>query len=133
MMTTTTAQLRDLLDVIETWEPHPASTPTEAYSVLRATSPFHPFFLPAAGLYAAASLIEGLRVAKAEGLLHLAPVVASIFPVLHVSHGLGFGVGLVTYVLKPDWEKSADPTAAKKSFADAPAVVNGVAHAGAAA
>lgn len=41
MMTTTTAQLRDLLDVIETWEPHPASTPTEAYSVLRAAADFH--------------------------------------------------------------------------------------------
>jgi succinoglycan biosynthesis protein ExoA len=101
-------------------------------ATLGATSPVHPFFLPAVGLYAAASLVEGVRVAKAEGVLHLAPLVASIFPVLHVSHGLGFGVGLVTYLLRPDWEKD-DPHAPKRSFTDTPAVVTGIDLASAAA
>jgi hypothetical protein len=31
------------------------------------------------------------------------PVVWGIFPVLHVSHGLGFAAGLVKYKLDPDW------------------------------
>jgi succinoglycan biosynthesis protein ExoA len=26
-----------------------------------------------------------------------------MFPVVHVSHGIGFGVGLVKYTLSPDW------------------------------
>ncbi len=79
------------------------------------TSPWHPFFLPAAGLYATAALLDALRVCKKEGVLHLTPVVASIFPVLHVSHGVGFAAGLVHYLLKPDWEKE-DASAPKKRF-----------------
>lgn len=78
-------------------------------TTLAATSPFHPFLPPALGAYTLASLVEGLRTVRKTGLgLHLAPVVASIFPVLHVSHGVGFGAGLVHYLLKPDWESGDD-------------------------
>lgn len=54
------------------------------------------------GLYGAAAIVEAVRVSRRHGLV-LAPVVAAIFPVLHVSHGLGFAAGLVRYALKPDW------------------------------
>jgi succinoglycan biosynthesis protein ExoA len=54
------------------------------------------------GLYAAGAAIEALRVSRRHGLA-LAPAVFAIFPVLHVSHGVGFGVGLVRYALRPDW------------------------------
>ncbi len=68
------------------------------------TSAWHPFLLPALGLYGAASALEAIRVTRKEGVgLHLAPIVASIFPVLHVSHGVGFAAGLVKYLRKPDW------------------------------
>jgi succinoglycan biosynthesis protein ExoA len=55
------------------------------------------------GAYGAATLFEAVRVSVAKGI-HLAPVVAAIFPVLHASHGVGFGVGLVHYTLFPDWD-----------------------------
>ena len=74
---------------------------------LLVTSPWHPLLPVALGLYGAASLFEGIRVSRKHGL-HLAPVVASIFPVLHVCHGIGFGAGLVRYLLKPDWPQE-DP------------------------
>lgn len=44
------------------------------------------------------------RVGRRAGVA-LIPVVWSIFPVLHVSHGTGFAVGLVRYGLNPDWEE----------------------------
>jgi glycosyltransferase involved in cell wall biosynthesis len=65
---------------------------------LQALAPF------AFGGYGAASALEALRVSWKHGL-ELAPAVAAIFPVLHVSHGVGFGVGLVTYALAPDWSE----------------------------
>jgi glycosyltransferase involved in cell wall biosynthesis len=54
------------------------------------------------GLYGAAALVEAVRVSRRHGLA-LAPVVAAIFPVLHVSHGVGFAAGLAQYGLHPDW------------------------------
>jgi succinoglycan biosynthesis protein ExoA len=52
--------------------------------------------------YALATGAEAVRVGSSEGLAAV-PVVWSIFPVLHGSHGVGFGVGLVQYALRPDW------------------------------
>lgn len=40
MMTTTSARLRDLLDMVETWEPTHTSTPTEGRTVLLAAQEF---------------------------------------------------------------------------------------------
>ncbi len=73
-------------------------------------------FAPLAfGLYGAAVLVEAVRVSRRHGLT-LAPVVAAIFPVLHVAHGVGFAAGLVQYALRPDW---SDPKRAASIRADA--------------
>ncbi len=88
-------------------------------ATLLATSPIQPFTLPALGLYGTASSLEALRVSFKRGwrALPLAPVVATIFPVLHVSHGVGFGAGLVKYLLSPDWEEhTADPLASQREL-----------------
>jgi glycosyltransferase involved in cell wall biosynthesis len=85
-------------------------------TTLLVTSPWHPFLLPALGLYGAAAAIEAIRVSRKEGI-HLAPVVATIFPVLHVSHGLGFAAGLVKYLRKPDWPRDEDERP-RRSFHD---------------
>jgi glycosyltransferase involved in cell wall biosynthesis len=62
-------------------------------------------FAPLAfGLYGAAAMVEAVRVSRRHGLA-LAPIVAAIFPVLHVSHGVGFAAGLVRYALRPDWSQ----------------------------
>jgi len=86
-------------------------------ATLLVTSPWHPLLLPAIGLYGSAALLEGLRVAAKEKRLHLAPVVASIFPVLHMSHGVGFAAGLAHYFFKPDWDRHADDKP-RRTFAD---------------
>lgn len=52
----------------------------------------------ALGAYALATGAEALRVGRELGPLGV-PVVWAIFPVLHVSHGVGFAVGLVRYGL----------------------------------
>lgn len=81
---------------------------------LLATSPFHPFAPPAFGLYGLMSAVEAVRVTRKHGLRY-APVVALIFPVLHASHGIGFGAGLIRYTLSPDWTK--EPAPPKNAFA----------------
>lgn len=58
--------------------------------------------LPLAG-YVLATGAEAVRVGRAEGLAAI-PVVWAIFPVLHVSHGAGFAVGIAKYLAHPDWE-----------------------------
>lgn len=66
-----------------------------------AIQPLTPF---AFGAYGLGTFAEALRVGRRAGVA-LIPVVWSIFPVLHVSHGTGFAVGLVRYGLNPDWEE----------------------------
>lgn len=75
---------------------------------LVATSAFHPLTPVAFGLYGAACLFEAVRVGRKHGWATV-PVVASIFPVLHVSHGIGFAVGLVHYALHRDWPEQEAP------------------------
>jgi glycosyltransferase involved in cell wall biosynthesis len=58
------------------------------------------------GLYGAAAVVEAVRVSRRGGLA-LTPLVAAIFPVLHVAHGVGFAAGLARYVLRPDWPSPA--------------------------
>jgi succinoglycan biosynthesis protein ExoA len=76
-------------------------------AALTATTPFHPFTLPAFLTYGAATGIEAARVTP-KGEATLFPIVWAIFPTLHVSHGVGFAVGLVRYGLNPDWP-AVDP------------------------
>jgi succinoglycan biosynthesis protein ExoA len=66
------------------------------------TSPFQPFTPLAFAAYALATGAEAVRVGRSLGPLGV-PLVWAMFPVVHVSHGIGFGVGLVKYTLSPDW------------------------------
>jgi succinoglycan biosynthesis protein ExoA len=71
-------------------------------AALLATSALQPFTPFAFGTYALGTFVEAVRVGRKAGLTAV-PVVWAIFPVLHVSHGLGFGVGLVQYLRQADW------------------------------
>ena len=68
------------------------------------TSPIQPFTPLAFGSYALLTGAEALRVGRRVGSWAI-PVVWTIFPVLHISHGVGFGTGLVHYLRHPDWER----------------------------
>jgi hypothetical protein len=46
--------------------------------------------------------VEAVRVSR-DVSLALAPLVAAIFPALHVSHGMGVTYGLLRFVARPDW------------------------------
>jgi glycosyltransferase involved in cell wall biosynthesis len=59
--------------------------------------------LPAAiGLYVGVAGLEAARTGARAGWWTV-PIVFSVFPVMHVSHGLGFGRGLLHYLRHPDW------------------------------
>lgn len=73
-------------------------------AALLATSPVQPVTPFAFGAYALATGVEAVRVGRKAGWAAV-PIVWGIFPTLHVSHGLGFAVGLVKYGLSPDWEE----------------------------
>jgi succinoglycan biosynthesis protein ExoA len=69
---------------------------------LLATRALHPLTAPAIACYAALTGIEALRVGRRAGWSSI-PVVWSIFPVLHISHGVGMAYGIVRYLSQPDW------------------------------
>lgn len=73
-------------------------------AALLATSPFQPITPFAFGAYALATGAEAVRVGRKAGWAAV-PVAWGIFPTLHVSHGIGFAAGLVTYGLHPDWQE----------------------------
>jgi hypothetical protein len=54
------------------------------------------------GAYALAVGVEAVRVSLDQQLT-LAPLVAVIFPALHVSHGVGTIFGLLRFAAHPDW------------------------------
>lgn len=58
--------------------------------------------LGAGALYAVLAGLEALRVGRGLPAAGVA-LVWLVFPVLQASQGVGFGVGLVRYVLRPDW------------------------------
>ncbi len=73
--------------------------------LLMATSRWQPFTRWVAGAYATACLAEAIRVSR-QGTPEaptMVPVIAGIFAVMHVSHGVGFAAGLLRYGLRPDW------------------------------
>jgi glycosyltransferase involved in cell wall biosynthesis len=53
-------------------------------------------------VYAFLSLLEAYRVGHKDGL-HVTLLTWLVFPTMLIAHGTGFGVGLVRYVLAPDW------------------------------
>ena len=84
------------------WRPALPFLGLAAEAVLLATSPWHPLGSWSLVAYALATGAEAVRVGRGQGPLAIA-VVWSIFPVLHLSHGVGFAAGLVRYGLHPDW------------------------------
>jgi glycosyltransferase involved in cell wall biosynthesis len=87
-------------------------------AALLLSKPLRPLAPFAFGAYGVAAVLEAIRVSRGRGL-HLAPVVAAIFPVLHASHGVGFAVGLVQYAMRPDWTPENDRVAAAARHGDA--------------
>jgi succinoglycan biosynthesis protein ExoA len=80
-------------------------------TALLATPPLWPLVPPAFAAYALATGAEAVRVAKEPSLV---PLVWAIFPVLHLSHGLGFAAGLVRYLRSPDWPDEPERIPPKK-------------------
>jgi succinoglycan biosynthesis protein ExoA len=78
-------------------------------------APWHLGGIPLLG-YVLATGAEAVRVGRSEGLAAI-PVVWAIFPVLHASHGVGFAVGLATYITKPDWDDAERLRPAEKTEA----------------
>jgi succinoglycan biosynthesis protein ExoA len=64
--------------------------------------PLWPIAPAAAAAYLLATGAEAVRVGRRAGAAAI-PVVWGIFPVLHVSHGVGFAAGLARYLREPDW------------------------------
>jgi succinoglycan biosynthesis protein ExoA len=64
--------------------------------------PLWPIAPAAAAAYLLATGAEAVRVGRRAGAAAI-PVVWGIFPVLHVSHGIGFAAGLARYLREPDW------------------------------
>ncbi len=71
-------------------------------AALLATSWLQPFTPLAAALYGALTGVEAVRVGRRAGAAHI-PTVWAIFPVLHVSHGVGFLSGIARFLRRPDW------------------------------
>ncbi len=71
-------------------------------ALLAAIPPLWPVGAAAAATYALATGAEAVRVGRKLGAAAV-PTVWAIFPVLHISHGIGFAAGLLRYLRKPDW------------------------------
>lgn len=71
-------------------------------AMLLAIPPLWPVATSALAAYALATGVEAVRIGARLGGAAI-PTVWAIFPVLHVSHGLGFAAGLWQYLRSPDW------------------------------
>ena len=65
--------------------------------------PLRPLAPLALALYAVSTGVEAVRVGRRGARAATFPLVWSMFPVMHVAHGLGFAAGLVHYTLHADW------------------------------
>jgi cellulose synthase/poly-beta-1,6-N-acetylglucosamine synthase-like glycosyltransferase len=75
---------------------------TAGAATLVAVPPLWPLAGATFATYALATGVEAVRVARKLGPASI-PLVWAMFPVLHISHGCGFAVGLWQYLRKPDW------------------------------
>jgi len=73
--------------------------------------PLWPIAPAALAAYALATGAEAVRVGRELGPAAV-PTVWAIFPVLHLSHGIGFAAGLLRYLRTPDWGPIEQLTAA---------------------
>jgi len=87
---------------------------TAGAATLVAFPPLWPVAPLAFAGYAIATGAETARVGARLGPAAL-PLVWAMFPVLHVSHGVGFAAGLVQYLRKPDWPDEPERVAARRS------------------
>lgn len=71
-------------------------------ATLLVVPPLWPLAGPAFAAYLLATGVEAIRVARDLGPAGIATT-WGIFPVLHVSHGVGFAGGLIRYLRAPDW------------------------------
>lgn len=91
---------------------------TVSGAALLLTSPFQPFTPLAFAAYALGTGAEAVRVGRELGPLGV-PLVWAMFPVVHVSHGIGFGVGLVKYTLARDWAPEPERLSPRDTDGDA--------------
>jgi glycosyltransferase involved in cell wall biosynthesis len=87
---------------------------TTSAAVLVAVPPLWPIASAVFALYALATGAEAVRVGRTLGATAI-PFVWAMFPVLHVSHGAGFGAGLVRYLRKPDWPAEPERIAPRRA------------------
>jgi hypothetical protein len=76
--------------------------------------PLWPLAPAAIATYALATGAEAVRVGRPRGPRGV-PTVWSIFPVLHVSHGMGFAAGLWQYLRAPDWSDEPERVPPRKA------------------
>jgi glycosyltransferase involved in cell wall biosynthesis len=80
-------------------------------AALVALPPLWPLAPLAFASYALATGAEAVRVGRGTSIA----LVWSIFPVLHLSHGLGFASGLVRYLRQPDWPEQPERVPPKRA------------------
>jgi succinoglycan biosynthesis protein ExoA len=83
-------------------------------AALLALPPLWPVAPAAFATYALATGAEAVRVGRSLGATSL-PLVWAMFPVLHVSHGVGFAAGLVQYSRERDWPAEPERVTARKA------------------
>ncbi len=87
---------------------------TTGAATLVACPPLWPLAPAAFAAYALATGAEAVRVGRKLGAPAL-PLVWAMFPVLHVSHGVGFAAGLVRYLRDPDWRCEPERIARRRA------------------
>ncbi len=78
------------------------------------TPPLWPLGPLASAAYALATGAEALRVGGTLGARSIGAV-WGMFPVLHISHGIGFAAGLWQYLRHPDWPKEPERLPPRKA------------------
>ena len=82
-------------------------------ATLLALPPLWPAAAAAIATYALATGAEAIRLGRSIGPAAI-PTVWTIFPTLHISHGIGFAAGLVQYLRNPDWPDEPERIGPKK-------------------
>jgi len=82
-------------------------------TAMLALPPLWPVASLAFATYALATGAEAVRVGRTAGAAAI-PTVWSIFPAIHVAHGVGFAAGLWQYLRSPDWPDEPERVGPKK-------------------
>ena len=83
-------------------------------AAMLALPPLWPAAAAALATYTLATGAEAVRVGRKVGPRAI-PMIWAMFPVLHVSHGVGFAAGLVQYLRRPDWPPEPDRVPPRKA------------------